>query len=58
MITYQLSHTRLSHPISVDSEVERTPQALIAWVSMYLMRNLGAVLERSGWTVEEVGRRG
>ncbi len=55
-ITYELSHPQLSHPLYMDSEVERTDRALIAWASMYILRKFDEMVEREGWTVKEVAR--
>ena len=38
MITYRLTHPQLSHPLEMDSHVERTDRALIAWATMYILR--------------------
>lgn len=55
-ITYRLSHPDLSAPLEMDSEVERTPRALAAWASMYILRQFDHVTELEDWTVEQVGK--
>jgi hypothetical protein len=52
MITYRLSHPQLSEPLEMDSTVERTDKALIAWATMYILRNYDEMVARDGWTVE------
>lgn len=52
MITYRLSHPQLSHPLEMESAVERTDRALIAWATMYILREFDEMVERSGWAVE------
>jgi len=51
-ITYRLSHPQLSHPLELDSTVERTDKALIAWATMYILRNYDEMVTREDWTVE------
>ena len=50
--TYILTHPQLSEPLEMDSEVERTDSALIAWATMYILRNYDVMVEREDWTVE------
>jgi len=51
--TYRLSHPQLSEPLEMDSEVERTDRALIAWATMFILRTFDIMVERDGWTVEK-----
>ena len=52
--TYRLSHPQLSHPLEMDSQVERTDKALTARATMYVLRNHDVVVTREDWTVERV----
>ena len=52
--TYRLSHPQLSHPLELDSTVERTDKSLTAWATMYVLRNYDEMVTRDGWTVERV----
>jgi hypothetical protein len=52
--TYEVSHPNLSHPLVMDSEVERTPRALAAWASMYILREFDEMLPLDEFTVTEV----
>jgi len=52
MITYRLTHPQLSQPLEMDSAVERTDKALIAWATMYILRTFDTMVARDGWTVE------
>lgn len=52
MITYRLSHPQLSHPLELESHVERTDRALIAWATLYILREFDEMVERDGWAVE------
>lgn len=52
--TYAVKHPDMSEPLLMDSEVERTPRALAAWASMYVMRNFDVMLPLDEFTVEEV----
>lgn len=52
-ITYRLSHQQLSEPLLLDSHVERTDAALIAWATMYILRNFNVMVERDGWCIEQ-----
>ena len=52
MITYSLSHPQLSHPLEMESTVERTDRALIAWATLYILREFDEMVDREGWTVE------
>ena len=54
MFTYRLSHPQLSHPLEMESHVERTDRSLIAWATMYILRNFDEMVDRDAWTVEEV----
>jgi len=51
MITYTLSHPQLSHPIEVDSTVERQPNGLIAWATMYILKEHDVLVDRDWWEV-------
>jgi hypothetical protein len=53
-ITYRLSHPQLSEPLEIDSHVERTDRALIAWATLYILREYDVVVERDGWVVTTV----
>lgn len=55
MITYRLMHPMLCGPLEMDSAVERTDKALIAWATMYVLRTWDEMLPREDWTVEVVG---
>jgi hypothetical protein len=52
VITYRLTHPQLSEPLEMDSTVERTDKALIAWATMYILRNFDEMVTREDWTVE------
>jgi hypothetical protein len=52
MITYRLSHPQLSHPLEMESHVERTDRALAAWASMYILREYDEMVTLAEWTVE------
>ena len=52
MITYRLSHPQLSHPLEMESAVERTNRALAAWASMYILREFDEMVTLDEWTVE------
>ena len=54
MITYALSHPQLSEPLVMDSAIERTDRALIAWATMYILREFDEMVTREDWTVEVV----
>jgi hypothetical protein len=54
MITYAVKHPDMSEPLMIDSEVERTPRALAAWASMYVLRNFDVMLPVDEFTVTEV----
>jgi hypothetical protein len=54
MITYRLRHPQLSQPLEMESAVERTDRALIAWATMYILREFDEMVTREGWTVEVV----
>jgi hypothetical protein len=54
MTTYRLSHPQLSHPLEMESAVERTDRALVAWATLYILRNFDEMVDRDGWTVETV----
>lgn len=51
MITYQLSHPDLSHPLEIDSHVEREPRSLASWAMMHILRELDEVLPVDEWEV-------
>jgi hypothetical protein len=52
--TYRLSHQQLSHPLELDSTVERTDRALVAWATMYILRNYDEMVDKDGWSVERI----
>ena len=52
MIIYRLTHPQLSQPLEMESQVERTDKALIAWATMYILRNFDEMVTREDWTVE------
>lgn len=51
MIAYAVSHPRLSEPLILESEVERTDRALAAWASMYVLREFDEMMPPDEWTV-------
>ena len=55
MITYAVSHPALSEPLVIDSEVERTPRALAAWASMWVLRTFDEMLPLDEFTVTQEG---
>jgi hypothetical protein len=52
VIVYRLTHPQLSQPLEMESQVERTDRALIAWATMYILRTFDTMVDREGWTVE------
>ena len=58
MIVYRLSHPQLSHPLEMESHVERTDRALIAWASMYILREFDEMVTFDEWTVENISPAG
>jgi hypothetical protein len=52
MITYRMSHPQLSHPLELESTFERTDRALIAWATLYILREFDEMVERDGWAIE------
>lgn len=54
MHTYAMHHPQLSEPLVMESVPERTPRALIAWATLYIVREFDTMVDRDAWTVEEV----
>jgi len=52
MIVYSLTHPQLSEPLVMESTVERTDRAIIAWATMYILRTYDEMVERDGWAIE------
>jgi DMSO/TMAO reductase YedYZ heme-binding membrane subunit len=52
--TYAVQHPAMSEPLMMDSEVERTPRALAAWASMYVLRHFDEMLPLDEFVAEEV----
>jgi hypothetical protein len=48
----------MSEPLVMDSEVERTPRAIAAWASMYVLRNFDVMLPLDEFTVTVVPEGG
>jgi hypothetical protein len=57
-ITYAAQHPAMSEPLVMDSEVERTPRAIAAWASMYVLRNFDVMLPLDEFTVTVVPEGG
>jgi hypothetical protein len=55
-ITYSVQHPAMSQPLLMDSEVERTPRAVAAWASMYILREYDVMLPLDEFTVIEESR--
>lgn len=51
MITYILTHPQLSEPLEVTVTVERTPRALAAWATMYILRKFDEGVDLDSWEV-------
>lgn len=51
--TYAVQHPDMSEPLMIDSEVERTPRALAAHASMYVLRHFDVMLPLDEFTVTE-----
>ena len=54
MITYELSHPQLSHPLEIDSDPHRTERALRAWATMYILRHFDEVIDMDEWEVRQM----
>jgi hypothetical protein len=55
VISYAVHHPALSEPLVIESEVERTPRALAAWASMWVLRTYDEMLPIDEFTVSEGG---
>lgn len=51
--TYTMHHPQLSEPLVMDSPIEREDKSLIAWATMYIMRNFDELVTREEWIIEE-----
>ena len=49
--TYTMLPPQLSEPLIIDSQVARTDRALIAWASMYILREFDEMLSSDGWLI-------
>lgn len=54
MIAYAAKHPAMSEPLVLESEVERTPRAVAAWASMYVLRKFDVVLPLDEFVVTVV----
>lgn len=54
VITYELSHPQLSHPLEIDSDPRRSERALKAWATMYILRNFDEVVDMDNWEVRRI----
>lgn len=53
--TYTMLHPQLSSPLIMDAEIARSDRALIAWATMYILRNFDEMVSWDGWLISEVG---
>ena len=51
--TYLVQHPNMSEPLEIDSTPHRTPRALAAWASMWVLRNYDIMLPVDEFTVVE-----
>lgn len=54
MIAYAAQHPAMSEPLVLESEVERTPRAVAAWASMYVLREFDVMLPLDEFVVTVV----
>lgn len=51
--TYTMHHPHLSEPLIIDAPIARTHRSLIAWATMYIMRNFDELVSPEDWMIEE-----
>jgi hypothetical protein len=54
MIAYAAQHPAMSEPLVMESAIERTPRAVAAWASMYILREFDVMLPLDEFVVTVV----
>lgn len=54
VVTYELSHPQLSHPLEIDSDPRRTERALRAWATMFIAQGYDEVIPMDEWEVRRI----